>query len=154
MAEKEGPSAHFGTIIGATFAILIVTMMLTMTLVAANKETHYSAYVTDAPEEKDQLAQVTDMRNTLGPGAGNDGYKIRNTLSTPMLVNDWEEPHRTMLVIAGAEKAVAETEASAILNFLTELSGRVIVATDSRSANRLGEKFRVTVLGELHRADA
>jgi hypothetical protein len=148
MAEKEGPSAHFGTIIGATFAILIVTMMLTMTLVAANKETHYSAYVTDAPEEKDQLAQVTDMRNTLGPGAGNDGYKIRNTLSTPMLVNDWEEPHRTMLVIAGAEKPIDETEATAIHDFVTELGGKVIVATDGTNANRLAEKFGVTFFGE------
>jgi hypothetical protein len=146
MAEKEGPSTHFGTIIGATFAILIVTMMLTMTLVAANKETHYSAYVSDAPEEKDQLAQVTDMRNSLGPGGAD--YKIRNTMSTPMLVNDWEEPHRTMLVIAGAEKPIDETEATAIHEFVTELGGKVIVATDGTNANRLATKFGVTFFGD------
>ena len=26
------------------------------------------------------------------------GYTIANTMSTPMLVNDWKEPHRTLLV--------------------------------------------------------
>jgi hypothetical protein len=88
------------------------------------------------------------MRNTLGPGAGNDGYKIRNTLSTPMLVNDWEEPHRTLLVIAGAEKPIDETEATAIHDFVTELGGKVIVATDGTNANRLAEKFGVTFFGD------
>ncbi len=96
MAKKEDGPKHFGTIIGATFATLIVVMMLSMTLVAANKETYYSAYVTEATDDKTQLAQVTDMRDGLGSGGA--GYKIRNTLSTPMLVNDWEEPHRTCLL--------------------------------------------------------
>ena len=93
--------------------IVIIVMMLSMTLVTANKETYYSAYVTEASDEKTQLAQVTDMRASLG-GSSGEGYKIRNTLSTPMLVNDWEEPHRTMLVIAGTEKPIDETEATAI----------------------------------------
>ncbi|HJM86852.1 MAG TPA: hypothetical protein QF433_01400, partial [Candidatus Thalassarchaeaceae archaeon] len=93
MAKDDDGPKHFGTIIGATFATLIVVMMLSMTLVAANKETYYSAYVTEATDDKTQLAQVTDMREGLGSGSGGEGYKIRNTLSTPMLVNDWEEPH-------------------------------------------------------------
>ncbi|MBO58436.1 MAG: hypothetical protein CMA77_05525, partial [Euryarchaeota archaeon] len=119
-----------------------------MTLVAANKETYYSAYVTEATDDKAQLAQVTDMRDGLGSGADGAGYKIRNTLSTPMLVNDWEEPHRTMLVIAGTEKPIDETEATAIHEFVTELGGKVIVATDGTNANRLAAKFGVTYFGD------
>ena len=148
MAKDDDGPKHFGTIIGATFAILIVVMMLSMTLVAANKETYYSAYVTEATDDKTQLAQVTDMREGLGSGSGGEGYKIRNTLSTPMLVNDWEEPHRTMLVIAGTEKPIDETEATAIHEFVTELGGKVIVATDGTNANRLAAKFGVTYFGD------
>ena len=148
MAKNDDGPKHFGTIIGATFAVLIVVMMLSMTLVAANKETYYSAYVTEASSEKAQLAQVTDMRASLGSGSGGEGYKIRNTLSTPMLVNDWEEPHRTMLVIAGTEKPIDETEATAIHEFVTELGGKVIVATDGINANRLASKFGVTYFGD------
>ena len=145
MAKKDDGPKHFGTIIGSTFAVLIIVMMLSMTLVAANKETYYSAYVTEASDEKSQLAQVTDMRDGLG---NDEGYKIRNTLSTPMLVNDWEEPHRTMLVIAGTEKPIDETEANAIHEFVTELGGKVIVATDGINANRLASKFGVTFFGD------
>jgi len=148
MAKDDGGPKHFGTIIGATFAILIIVMMLSMTLVTANKETYYSAYVTEAKDEKTQLAQVTDMRSSLSGDPGGEGYKIRNTLSTPMLVNDWEEPHRTMLVIAGTEKPIDETEATAIYHFVTELGGKVIVATDGKNANRLAVKFGVTYFGD------
>ena len=73
MAKKDDGPKHFGTIIGSTFAVLIVVMMLSMTLVAANKETYYSAYVTEASDEKSQLAQVTDMRDGLG---NDEGYKM------------------------------------------------------------------------------
>ncbi len=145
MAKSEEGPKHFGAIIGTSFAVLIILMMLSMTLVAANKETYYSAYVTEASDEKAALAQVTDMRETLGEG---EGYKIRNTLSTPMLVNDWEEPHRTMLVLAGTEKPVDETEADAIHRFVTELGGKVIVATDGINANRLATRFGVTFFGD------
>ena len=116
MAKDDDGPKHFGTIIGATFAILVIVMMLSMTLVTANKETYYSAYVTEASDEKAQLAQVTDMRASLGGDSG-EGYKIRNTISTPMLVNDWEEPHCTLLVIAGTEKPIDEN-ISMILNMV------------------------------------
>ena len=35
MADESESKSHFGTIIGAVFAVLIITMLLTMTLVAA-----------------------------------------------------------------------------------------------------------------------
>ena len=75
-------------------------MLLSTTVIvatSANKTTVYSAYVTDE-EQNVQYQQVSSMRSSLG----DDGmdYVIANTMSTPMLVNDWREPHRTMLVIA------------------------------------------------------
>jgi len=145
MAEESESKSHFGSIIGAVFAILIVTMLLTMTLVAANKQTYYSAYVSSGDDERAILGQVTDMRNTLGE---EEGYEIANTMSTPMLVNDWKDPHRTLLVIADPEKPIDETEADSIFRFVTKRGGKVVVAADNTNANRLAAKFGVTYLGE------
>lgn len=145
MAEESESKSHFGTIIGAVFAVLIVTMLLTMTLVAANKQTYYSAYVSSGDDEREIFGQVTDMRNTL---ADDEGYEIANTMSTPMLVNDWKDPHRTLLVIADPEKPIDETEADSIFRFVTERGGKVVVAADNTNANRLAAKFGVTYLGD------
>ena len=146
MVEESESKSHFGTIIGAVFAILIITMLLTMTLVAANKQTYYSAYVSSGDDERAILGQVTDMRNTLGEG---EGYEIANTMSTPMLVNDWKDPHRTLLVIADPEKPIDETEADSIFRFVTKRGGKVVVAADNTNANRLAAKFGVTYLLSL-----
>ena len=78
----------------------IVAMLLSTTLIivtSADKTTVFSAYVTDE-EQVVQYQQISGMRNSLGE----DGldYVIANTMSTPMLVNYWREPHRKILVIA------------------------------------------------------
>ena len=62
-----------------------------------------------------------------------EGYFIANTMSTPMLVNDWRDPHRTALMIIGPEKPIAETEADAIYDFVTNRGGKAIVAADGTS---------------------
>ena len=145
MADESESKSHFGTIIGAVFAVLIITMLLTMTLVAANKQTYYSAYVSSGDDDREILGQVTDMRNTLGD---EEGYEIANTMSTPMLVNDWKDPHRTLLIVADPEKPIDETEANSIFRFVTERGGKVVVAADNTNANRLAAKFGVTYLGD------
>ena len=105
----------------------IVAMLLSTTIiivVSSNKTTVYSAYVTDE-EQNIQYQQISGMRSSLG----SDGmdYVIANTWSTPMLVNEWREPHRTMLVIAAPEKPFDNTEAEAIYEFVTEKGGKVII---------------------------
>ena len=122
----------------------IVAMLLSTTLIivtSADKTTVFSAYVTDE-EQVVQYQQISGMRNSLGED-GMD-YVIANTMSTPMLVNDWRDPHRTALMIIGPEKPIAETEADAIYDFVTNRGGKVIVASDGTNANRLAEKFGVT----------
>ena len=44
-----------------------------------------SAYSSEG--DYDGLAQLKDMRDSLEE---DDGYSIANTMSTPMLVNDWK----------------------------------------------------------------
>ena len=70
-------------------------------------------------------------------------YVIANTWSTPMLVNEWREPHRTMLVIAAPEKPFDNTEAEAIYEFVTEKGGKVIIASNSTNAQTVADKFDV-----------
>ena len=57
------------------------------------------------------------MRANLGDDGF--GYTVANTMSTPMLVNDWKDPHRTLLVLTGSEKPF-DAEASAIYDFVTK----------------------------------
>ncbi|DAC32332.1 MAG TPA: hypothetical protein D7I05_08205, partial [Candidatus Poseidoniales archaeon] len=80
---------------------LVVTILMSatvITLVSAGKDVVFSPY-----EETDtdlSYQQITDARGSFGEDQGGMGYTIANTMSTPMLVNDWKEPHRTLLVIA------------------------------------------------------
>ena len=113
-------------LVGFIVALLLSTTVIVVT--SADKDTVYSAYVTDADTNL-QYQQISTMRASLGDEGKN--YVVANTMSTPMLVNDWREPHRTMLVIAAPEKPFDSSEAEAIHDFVTEKGGKVIIAANS-----------------------
>ena len=140
MADEDTSGLKMETwlLIGFVTALLLSTSVIIVT--SSNKDTAYSAYVTDADESL-QFQQVSAMRSDLGDNGM--GYDIANTMSTPMLVNDWREPHRTMLVIAGVEKPFDNAEADAIFDFVTEKGGKVIIASNSTNAQTVAEKFGV-----------
>ena len=143
MSEGEGERSRFGLYIASSLVIiLLLTLALPMVL-SANKDTSYSAYVFESAEDENlRLSQLNMMADTLGE-TGED-YTIANTMSTPMLVNDWQNPHRTMLTIIAPEKPIDETEANKIYEFVTERGGKVIIAADNTNANRVAAKFGVT----------
>ena len=117
---------------------LVITGILLLVLpmfFVANKETAYSAY------EAEGDGQVSDMRDSF---EDEEGYYVANTMSTPMLVNDWKDPHRTLLAVVAPEKPIDETEAAEIYKFVTEKGGKVIVAADNTNANILAGMFGVT----------
>ena len=141
MSEDKSEDANFTRMVVGSVAITMVLLLILPMIFVAGKSTYYSAYTEGEGGEISSLAQVTDMRETM---ANDEGYFIANTMSTPMLVNDWRDPHRTALMIIGPEKPIAETEADAIYDFVTNRGGKVIVAADGTNANRLAEKFGVT----------
>ena len=146
MADETKEEVQFTTYVIGSLAITIVLLLLLPMLFVMGKSTAYSAY------EDEELYQLSDMRDSLADPDGDgedsdDGYFIANTMSTPMLVNDWKDPHRTMLLIIAPEKPIDETEADAIYDFVTEKGGKVIVAADGTNANRLATKFGVTYFG-------
>ena len=136
--DTSGIKLETWLLIGFIVAMLLSTTVIIAT--SANKTTVYSAYVTDE-EQNVQYQQVSSMRSSLG----DDGmdYVIANTMSTPMLVNDWREPHRTMLVIAAPEKPFDNAEAEALHEFVTERGGKVIIAANSTNAQTVADKFDV-----------
>ncbi|MFL2968205.1 MAG: hypothetical protein ACJZ6A_03545 [Candidatus Poseidoniaceae archaeon] len=140
MAEEEATGVKLETwlLIGFVTAMLLSTTIIIVT--SAGKETVYSAYVTDGDTTL-QYQQISSMRSDLGE----DGqrYVIANTMSTPMLVNDWREPHRTMLIVAAPEKPFDNSEAEAIYDFVTEKGGKVIIAANSTNAQTVADKFDV-----------
>ena len=146
MADEAKEEVQFATYVVGSLAITIVLLLLLPMLFVMGKSTAYSAY------EDEELYQLSDMRDSLADPDddgedSDDGYFIANTMSTPMLVNDWKDPHRTMLLIIAPEKPIDETEADAIYDFVTEKGGKVIVAADGTNANRLATKFGVTYFG-------
>lgn len=145
LTEGNEDRFDFNTIVVGSIAITVVLLLLAPMLMVIGKDTSYSAY------ESDSLAQLSEMRCDLGDELdqctddSNDlGYFTANTMSTPMLVNDWKDPHRTMLVVVSPEKPIDETAADAIYDFVTEKGGKVIVAADNTNANRLASKFGVS----------
>ena len=145
LTEGNEDRFDFNTIVVGSIAITVVLLLLAPMLMVIGKDTSYSAY------ESDSLAQLSEMRCDLGDDLdqctddSNDlGYFTANTMSTPMLVDDWKDPHRTMLVVVSPEKPIDETAADAIYDFVTEKGGKVIVAADNTNANRLASKFGVS----------
>ena len=91
----------------ALFVGFIVTLLLSFVLISifsSGKDTLYSAYVTEESNNL-QWRQLDLMASDLGestPRYLDAGYNVATTMSTPMLVNDWKEPHRTMLLVVAA----------------------------------------------------
>ena len=108
MADEGKEEVQFTTYVVGSIAITIVLLLLLPMLFVMGKSTAYSAY------EDQELFQLSDMRDSLADPEGDgddsdDGYFIANTMSTPMLVNDWKDPHRTMLLIIAPEKPIETT---------------------------------------------
>ena len=115
MTESEGSKLRFETwlVIGCVVAMILSTTVIVVT--NSSKSTVFSAYVTDSENENIQHQQISIMREDIAE----DGYVVANTMSTPMLVNDWREPHRTLMVITAPEKPFDAAEAEAIHDFVT-----------------------------------
>ena len=131
-AEKSGLSLEAWLMVGLIVSVLLSTVVIA--LVSAGKTTVFSPYQND-DEFSDQ--QLTLMRSNLS------SFNIANTMSTPMLVNDWQDPHRTLLVIAAPEKPFDAAESAAIYDFVTERGGKVILASNSTNAQLVAEEFGV-----------
>ena len=138
MAESEGSRFSLETWLMAGLISSLLRSTVVIALVSSNKETVFSPY-DNSPEHSDQ--QLTVMRSDLGDGGF--GYNVANTMSTPMLVNDWKEPHRTMLIIAAPEKPFDSAEATALYDFVVNKGGKVILAANSTNAQLVAEEFGV-----------
>ncbi|MED6337506.1 MAG: hypothetical protein VYC12_00620, partial [Candidatus Thermoplasmatota archaeon] len=140
MEDNEATKTKLETWLMVSFvaAMLLSTSVIVVT--SFGKQTVYSAYVTDA-DNVYQMQQVSAMRSSLGDGGL--GYDIANVMSTPMLVNDWREPHRTIMIIAAVEKPFDSSEAAAIHDFVTEKGGKVIIASNSTNAQTVASEFGI-----------
>ena len=141
MSEDSSSEDQFNKRVLYSLVITAILLLIMPMFFVIGKETAYSAY------EKENLYQVSDMRESFEEEfveSRNQGYYVANTMSTPMLVNDWKDPHRTLLAIMGPEKPIDETEADEIYRFVTEKGGKVIVASDNTNANRLASMFGIT----------
>ena len=134
--EKKKISLETWLKVGFMSSLLISVVLIS--LVSLDKETVFSPYEEDAEYYNIQL---TEMRANLGDDG--TGYTVANTMSTPMLVNDWKDPHRTLLVIAAPEKPFDAAEASAIYDFVTKKGGKVVLASNSTNAQMVASEFGV-----------
>ena len=121
--EKTGLSLEAWLMVGLIASVALATLVIAV--VSAGKTTVFSPYQNDG-EYADQ--QLTLMRESL------EDFNVANTMSTPMLVNDWQNPHRTLLVIAAPEKPFDAAEAAALHDFVTKRAGKVILASNSTNA--------------------
>ena len=141
-AEKSGLSLEAWLMIGLVVSVGLSTVVIAV--VSAGKTTVFSPY--ENGDEYEEL-QLTLMRDSL------DDFSVANTMSTPMLVNDWQNPHRTLLVIAAPEKPFDAAEAAAIHDFVTERAGKVILASNSTNAQLVAEEFGVKYFDDPVRDD-
>ena len=137
MAETEAKKLSVESWLKVGLMSSLVLSVALIGLVSLNKQTVLSPYATADDEYSNQ--QLTSMRDDFASA----DFSIANTMSTPMLVNDWQDPHRTMLVIAGPEKPFDAAEASAVYDFVTKKGGKVILAANSTNAQLVADQFGV-----------
>ena len=94
-AERTGLSLEAWLMVGLLVSVVISTAVIA--IVSSGKTTVFSPYQNEDDYSEQQL---TTMRADL------EDFNVANTMSTPMLVNDWQDPHRTLLVIAAPGKAL------------------------------------------------
>ncbi len=138
MTELNKTKISLETWLKVGFMSSLLLSIILISIVSMNKETVFSPYEQDAEYFNIQL---TEMRDNLGEDGV--GYTVANTMSTPMLVNDWKDPHRTLLVIAAPEKPFDAAEASAIYDFVTKKGGKVVLASNSTNAQLVASEFGV-----------
>ena len=78
-AERSSLSLEAWLMIGLLVSVLLSTVVIAV--VSAGKTTVFSPYENGSEYEAQQL---TFMRESL------DDFTVANTMSTPMLVNDWQ----------------------------------------------------------------
>lgn len=137
LADEESTKISIETWLKVGLVSSLFLSVIVISLVSWDKTTVLSPYNNAADEYS--MQQLTEMRNVV---ESND-YSIANTMSTPMLVNDWNDPHRTMLIIAGPEKPFDAAEASALHDFVTKKGGKVILAASSTNAQLVASEFGV-----------
>lgn len=128
--------------------VLVTSLVISgsfIALVSLNKEPVFSPYLT-SDDQVINAQQIGDSRTTFGEDGM--GYTIANTMSTPMLVNDWKDPHRTLLIIVAPEKPFDAAEASALHDFVTKKGGKVILASNSTNAQPVADLFGVKYFGD------
>ncbi len=130
--EKSTLSLEAWLMVGLIVSVVLSTAVIAF--VSSGKTTVFSPYESG---DEFQEQQLTLMRESLGD------FNVANTMSTPMLVNDWQDPHRTLLVIAAPEKPFDAAEAAAVHSFVTERGGKVILASNSTNAQLVAEEFGV-----------
>lgn len=137
MADGDSTKISIETWLKVGLVSSLFLSVLVISIVSWDKTTVLSPYNNAADEYS--MQQLTEMRNVV---ESND-FSIANTMSTPMLVNDWNDPHRTMLIIAGPEKPFDAAEASALHDFVTKKGGKVILAASSTNAQLVASEFGV-----------
>ena len=143
MAETERQKLSIESWLKIGLMASLVLSVALISLVSLDKQTVLSPYANADDAYTDQ--QLTSMRTDFSER----DFSIANTMSTPMLVNDWQDPHRTMLVIAGPEKPFDAAEASAIYDFVTKKGGKVILAANSTNAQLVADQFGVKYFGDM-----
>ena len=137
MASEDSTKISIETWLKVGLVSSLLLSVLVITLVSSDKQSVLSPYNNAADQYSAQ--QLTEMRSVVEAG----DFSIANTMSTPMLVNDWNDPHRTMLIIAGTEKPFDAAEASALHDFVTKKGGKVILASNSTNAQLVASEFGV-----------
>ena len=137
MVDQESTKITIETWLKVGLVASLFLSVLVISIVSWDKQTVLSPYNNAADDYS--MQQLTEMRNVIEK----DDFSIANTMSTPMLVNDWNDPHRTMLIIAGPEKPFDAAEASALHDFVTKKGGKVILAASSTNAQLVASEFGV-----------
>lgn len=100
-------------------------------------------------ERDPQLSAYSDDWNGLSTLKNriDKDYETQCLISSPLILTDYKDPEKTLLLIIGVEKKYDESEVLAIIDFVNN-GGKVIIADDFGYANSFANRCNIEFLGK------
>lgn len=95
-------------------------------------------------QRKPQLSAYSDDWNGLSSlrKSIERKYDTSAIISSPLILNDTDDPENTLLLIIGVEKKFDNSEVLAIIDFVSK-GGKVIIADDFGYANSISKEYKI-----------
>jgi len=119
------------------FVLALITALVIITVTAIYRGNENTAQLSAYSDNWNDISDFREQLESLN-------YDTSAILSSPVILNDIDDPEDTLFIVTGVEREYSVSEINAIKNFNSR-GGSIIMADDFGHGNGLSEEFKVTI---------